>query len=380
MTQTPNTAGFSMEDLLAQMPMPVVPTPGAFLTVTVSHISAKEGVYLDFGGKGMGLIPRKDLDGEDLKPGDELTVQVVSETSDDEITICSVRNTRIWRELETARDTEGATVKVWVSQLATNSSKDFAGLRVKYRGVRGFIPRSKLGFGMHRAQTLVNTELEVKVHEVKLGEDATFDHRPVFEATRAQEEQTREQDRAKAREDRAAKRDTFLAEVPALAEFDAKVTTIGAKNGNEYGLFAEIAPGVSGLVHHTEIPGLKGKISEAFKRGDTIRVGVQSITDGRDGHKVLELSMRIPVLGGIPDEVETSGKVSKVAGFGVFVTLPSFSGIEGLVPSSLLSRAAGSSLKVGDDVRVKVMRRDLEQRRLTLSMRGIQQPGARKAS
>lgn len=374
-SQNNNGAAFDMEAALAAMPMPVVPTPGAFLTATVSHVSKKDGVFLDYGGKGMGLILAKELDeSTELKPGDTLTVQVVGHTDEDEVTLCSLRATLPWRELETAHR-DHTTVKVWVDQIAKNSSKDFAGLRVKYRGLRGFVPRSKLGFGLSRAETVLRTELEMHVQDVVPGGDITFTHREVFEAQRAEEERQREEQRKQQREERATKSDAFLAKLPLFTEFDARVTNVGVKGGNEYGLFAEIAPGVTGLIHHSEIPGLKGRISGSYKRGDTVRVGVQSIEPGKDGHKQLELSMRIPVLAGIADDAEVTGKVTTIAGFGAFVSLAEFGNIEGLVPTSLMSRpAAGGKLKVGDEVRVKVFKRDLQSRKLTLTMKGVAQP------
>lgn len=382
MTQStkPETAAFDMMAALAAMPMPVVPTPGSFMSATVSHVSAKNGAFLDYGGKGMGLIQAKELSAEglDLKPGDKLTVQVVSITDEDEVTLCSVRTTRPWMELDKAK-TDHTTVKVWVDQVALNSAKDFAGLRVKYRGLRGFIPRSKLGFGLNRAEQVVKSELEVHVQDVVLGGDITFTHKEIHEVVRAAEEQTRQETRTRQREERAVKRDAFLADVPLHSEHDAKVVGIGCKSGNEYGVFAEIAPGVSGLIAQREVLGAKGKLSASFKVGDTLRVGVLNISDGRDGHKLLDLSMRIPVMTSIPENVELAGTVTLVAGYGVFVSLTDFNGIEGLVPAEMLSRAVnagGKKLAKGSPVRVKVVRRDVAQTRLTLSMKGVNQPDA----
>lgn len=385
MTQStkPETAAFDMMAALAAMPMPVVPTPGSFMSATVSHVSAKNGAFLDYGGKGMGLIQAKELSAEglDLKPGDQLTVQVVGNTDDDEVTLCSVRTTRPWMELDKAK-TDHTTVQVWVDQIALNAAKDFAGLRVKYRGLRGFIPRSKLGFGLNRAEQVLKSQLEVHVQDVQLGGDVTFTHKEIHEAVRAAEEQTRQETRTRQREDRAVKRDAFLADVPLHSEHDAKVVGIGCKSGNEYGVFAEIAPGVSGLIAQREILGAKGKLSATFKVGDTVRVGVLNISD-RGGHKLLDLSMRIPVMTSIPENVELAGTVTLVAGYGVFVALTDFNGIEGLVPNEMQSRAiaaGGKKLQKGTPVRVKVVRRDVAQTRLTLSMKGVNQPDVTKAS
>lgn len=367
---TPETAAFSMEDLLASIGSPVVPQRGAFLPVTVSHAS-KDGVWLDYGGKTDGFIQSKELEGEVLERGTKLTLQVVNEFDDEGITLFSIRTTRPWRALETARDTAGATVKVHVYQVATNSSRDFAGLRVKFNGVKGFIPRSKCGFGFARAQELLNQELEVLVHEVVPGKDATFNHKPIADAQRVIDEAAREQERTRVREDRAVKRDSHLSAVPLLSVHEAKVTSIATKQDNEFGLFADIAPGVSGLVHHSEIPGLKGKVSENFKRGDVITVAVQKIEE-KNGHKQLSLSMRLPALISLQEGSQVTGTVSRTAGFGVFVVLPEHGNVEGLVHTSQIPRGANRKFKVGETITVRVIERNLEQRRLGLSLKGVE--------
>ncbi len=149
------------------------------------------------------------------------------------------------------------------------------------------------------------------------------------------------------------------------------------KNVTDYGVFVEIEPGIGGLLHISDISWTKrvNHPGDMFKKGDTVTARVLSVDTmskkislglkqleedpWRDFTKDLKVS-------GILD-----GKVTKLVNFGLFVQLSD--GVEGLIHVSEISEREGTrfpeSFKVGDEIKVKVLRIDDENRKIALSLR-----------
>ena len=154
------------------------------------------------------------------------------------------------------------------------------------------------------------------------------------------------------------------------------------RNLTSYGAFIEIEEGIDGLLHVSDMSWTK-KIthpSEVLKKGDTVRAVVLSVdTEKRRvalGMKQLEQDPwqdEIPRRYG-PGDIVT-GRVSKIANFGVFVQLED--GLEGLLHISELSDrkvdSPESIVKVGQLVDVRVLKVDTEERKIGLSMIGVPQ-------
>ena len=154
------------------------------------------------------------------------------------------------------------------------------------------------------------------------------------------------------------------------------------RNLTSYGAFVEIEEGIDGLLHVSDMSWTK-KIthpSEVLKKGDTVRAVVLSVdTEKRRvalGMKQLEQDPwqdEIPRRYG-PGDIVT-GRVSKIANFGVFVQLED--GLEGLLHISELSDrkvdSPESIVKVGQLVDVRVLKVDTEERKIGLSMIGVPQ-------
>lgn len=149
-----------------------------------------------------------------------------------------------------------------------------------------------------------------------------------------------------------------------------------------YGAFVELAPGVEGMVHISELSWSRlEKIEDAVKPGDKLQVKILRIEPGAKQKKIA-LSVK-QALGDPWDLVEkeltagqkVSGKVTRCANFGAFVELQP--GIEGLVHISEMSytqrvHKPEDVVQPGQMVSVVIKDIDKHKRRISLSMRDAQ--------
>jgi small subunit ribosomal protein S1 len=149
------------------------------------------------------------------------------------------------------------------------------------------------------------------------------------------------------------------------------------KNLTDYGAFVEIEPGLGGLIHISDMTWTKRvhHPSELLKKGDTVQAKVLAIDPAARkislGMKQLEEDPWKERTLGLKIGSIITGKVSKVVNFGLFVELPN--GLEGLVHASELPEARSGGFlglyKIGDELRVKLLRIDEENRRISLGLR-----------
>lgn len=148
------------------------------------------------------------------------------------------------------------------------------------------------------------------------------------------------------------------------------------KNLTTYGAFIEIEEGVDGLLHISDMSWTK-KIThpnEMLKKGDTVKCVVLEV----DKDKMrLSLGMKQltedPWLHSIPDHYIpgqiVKGVVTKITNFGVFVELEP--GLEGLLHVSEIAdhkvEKPDAELKIGDEIEVKILRVDIQDRKIGLS-------------
>ena len=153
------------------------------------------------------------------------------------------------------------------------------------------------------------------------------------------------------------------------------------RNLANYGAFIEIEPGIDGLLHVSDISWTQ-KIShpnEIFKKGDMVKCVVLDIDQEKQriGLGVKQLS-EDPWLHAIPEAYKPGmvvhGKVTKITNFGVFVELET--GLEGLLHISELSDQKVENpqdvVKSGDEVDVKILRVDTNDRKIGLSLKRAQ--------
>src|SRR5690349_2589317 len=153
------------------------------------------------------------------------------------------------------------------------------------------------------------------------------------------------------------------------------------RNLTNYGAFIEIEEGIDGLLHVSDMSWTR-KIShpsELVEKGQEVECKVLSVDQERRrialGLKQLEED---PWSTDIPNRYQqgqlVKGKVTKITNFGVFVGLED--GLEGLLHISELSDQKIENpqdlVNVGDEIEVKVLRVDTEERKIGLSRKRVE--------
>jgi small subunit ribosomal protein S1 len=153
------------------------------------------------------------------------------------------------------------------------------------------------------------------------------------------------------------------------------------RNLTNYGAFIEIEEGIDGLLHVSDMSWTR-KIShpsEVVEKGQEVECKVLSVDQER---RRIALGLKQmdddPWATDIPNRYQqgqlVKGKVTKITNFGVFVGLED--GLEGLLHISELSEHKVENpqevVNVGDDIEVKVLRVDSEERKIGLSRKRVE--------
>jgi small subunit ribosomal protein S1 len=159
------------------------------------------------------------------------------------------------------------------------------------------------------------------------------------------------------------------------------IVTGKVRNLTNYGAFIELEEGIDGLLHVSDMSWTR-KIShpnEVLEKGQQVQCKVLSVDRERRrialGLKQLEDD---PWARDIPSKFQPGqiirGKVTKITNFGVFVGLQD--GLEGLLH---ISELAGHKVenpedvvKVGEEIEVKILRVDTEERKIGLSRKRVE--------
>lgn len=150
------------------------------------------------------------------------------------------------------------------------------------------------------------------------------------------------------------------------------------KSFADFGAFIELEDGIEGLLHLSDMSWVKkvNHPTEVLKKGEKMEVIVLKVDKE---HKRISLGLKQltpdPWLNEIPQKYAVgtvvSGKIVKIANFGVFVELEN--GIEGLVHVSELSlepvEKIEDAIKLGEVKTMKVIKLDSEERKMGLSIR-----------
>jgi small subunit ribosomal protein S1 len=333
---------------------------GDLVTGTVVRIDHDE-VLLDIGYKSEGVIPAKELSirhdvdpGEIVKVGDEIEALVLQKEDKEGRLILSKKRAqyeRAWGRIEQVM-TEGRTIKGPVIEVVKG------GLILDI-GLRGFLPASLVD--LRRVRDLhhfVGQEIEAKIIELDRNRNN------VVLSRRAFLEESQSEGRKKILE--------------SLTKGDRRTGTVSSIVN--FGAFVDLG-GVDGLVHvselswrHVEHP------SEVVSVGEEVEVEVLDVDLDRE-----RVSLSLRATQEDPwKEFERrfkageviEGEVTKLVPFGAFVRVAD--GIEGLVHISELSEShvesAEEIVQVADRVRVRVVEVDVSRRRVSLSMRRVDEP------
>jgi small subunit ribosomal protein S1 len=155
------------------------------------------------------------------------------------------------------------------------------------------------------------------------------------------------------------------------------------RNVTDFGIFVGVEEGIDGLVHVSDISWTERikHPGEKFKKGDVVEAAVLNIDVENErfslGIKQIQpdpwttLSERHPV------GARVKGKVTKVTDFGAFVEIEP--GIEGLVHVSEMKDERVENprdvVQEGQEVDVKVIDMDLQERKIALSIKALNRDG-----
>jgi len=351
----------TMEELLASASTELrVPKVGDVLEGVVTEVN-KRAVLVDIAGKTEGVVAEKEFDAatdfiKGLKQGDTISVYVTSTENDRGQILLSLRRAAMnqrWDSLAQAMQTGESVV---VRGLELNKGGMIAGID----GIRGFVPTSQFSKQyIGKLETLINRPLKVKVIEVdKEKNRLIFSERHVSEA------------------DLIAQKSAALSSITVGSVYEGKVSGV-----MPFGVFVALMVPVSGaegkseegkiegLVHISEVSWEKVEdLTKMYRVGETVKVKVLTI-DAATG----KLNLSIKQLSGdpwasvaekYPEGTVVSGTVSRIAPFGVFVTIEP--GVDGLIHISKVP--AGEEPKPGTKIQVSVEKLEPEVRRMSLGL------------
>ncbi len=176
--------------------------------------------------------------------------------------------------------------------------------------------------------------------------------------------------------------DMIEARYPLGARIEGKVKSL-----TDFGAFIGLEEGIDGLIHISDMSWTKHvkHPSELFKKGQKVEAVILRIDKEKErlslGYKQLT---RDPWEDEIPNRYRVgetaTGKVSKLAEFGLFVELEG--GVEGLIHVSEAGLEPQARLeekfKLQDEVTAKIIKVDREERKIALSLRDHQMDSERR--
>jgi small subunit ribosomal protein S1 len=320
----------------------------------------KDEVLVDIGYKSEGVIPVAELSirrnvnpADEVAVGEEIDALVMTKEDAEGRLILSKKRARFelaWKAIEAA-ETSGEPVNGRVIEVVK-------GGLILDLGVRGFLPASLVD--IRRVQDLdefLGKELRCKVIELNRSRNnVVLSRRAVLEDERKEMRQ---------------------AILDRLSPGDVVEGTIS--NIVDFGAFVDL-DGMDGLIHISELSWSHvNHPSEVLEIGQTVQVKVLDIDRDRQrislGLKQTQTDPWQQVLDHYGEGDVVEGRVTKVVTFGAFVEI--LPGVEGLVHiSELAAHHVENPREVvsqGDPVNVLVLEIDGERRRLSLSLKRVEE-------
>ena len=346
----------SFEELLEQSIKTL--NTGDKVTGVVTHIGTTE-VQVDLGTKHAGYIPCDEVSTdpsvkpeEVLKVGDEIEVFVVRVNDQEgtcQLSKKKLDGIKVWDDINEACEN-----KTVVEATITEENK--GGLVANVKGIRVFIPASQSGVAKGGDMSgMVGQNVKMKITEVNRP------RRRVIGSIRAVSSEARK-----------AAAEKIWNEIEVGKKYHGVV-----KSMTSYGAFVDIG-GVDGMVHVSELSWNRIKNpAEVVKVGDEIDVFVISFDVEKRkislGYKTAEMNPwnHFAEKYAIGDVVEA--KIVKLMTFGAFAEI--LPGVDGLIHiSQIADRRIGKPedvLSEGQDVTVKIIDVDAENKRISLSIRAL---------
>ena len=320
----------------------------------------KDEVLVDIGYKSEGVIPVAELSirrsvnpADEVSVGEEIDALVLTKEDAEGRLILSKKRARFelaWKKIEAAAESGEPVVGRVIEVVKGGLILDL--------GVRGFLPASLVD--IRRVQDLdefMATELRCKVIELNRSRNnVVLSRRAVLEDER-KEQRTQILDR--------------------LNPGDVVDGTIS--NIVDFGAFVDL-DGMDGLIHISELSWSHvNHPSEVLEIGQEVKVKVLDIDRDRQrislGLKQTQSDPWQQVLESYSENDVVEGRVTKVVTFGAFVEI--LPGVEGLVHISELAQHHVENprevVSQGDAVNVLILEVDAERRRLSLSLKRVEE-------
>lgn len=319
-----------------------------------------------------GVIPGHELEKmsksmlEELKEGAPITVFVVNPRGHDGNAVLSVNRAMEeldWRRAEEYRQSQD----VLESRVAGYNK---GGLIVRFGRVRGFVPQSQMSAERRRTLSgetpedrwgkMVNEPIAVKVMEVDRARNRLI-----------------LSERSASRESREKRKENLISQLTKGEVRTGRVVSL-----EDFGAFVDIG-GAEGLVHLTELSwkhvthpremlqvGQEVRVEVISIDRDAKRIGLSIKSQEQDPWDMVAINYNVGQL--------VLGQVTKLTKFGAFARLVEVPEIEGLIHISELSEKRVTHprevVQEGDRLTLRVVKMDIANRRLGLSLKKVNSP------
>ena len=321
------------------------------LQATVISVT-DESVFFDIGYKSEGILPVSALQGQTLKPGDQVQVTVKGRDLDGyyELSRFKVERPTDWDALEKAFNEKSVVLGTVTAVIKGGFSVDL--------GVRAFMPASRSGVrDAAEMGNLVGQEIRARIIKLDVAdEDVVVDRRAVMED-----------------EERSSK-DRLYSQMKEGETVNGTVRSL-----TDYGAFVDIG-GVDALLHVSDIAwGRVNKPADVLSVGQQVEVRVLKLAADGDkrrisvGLKQLQADPWDSVGGKYHLGDRVRGTVTRLMDFGAFVELEP--GIEGLIHISEMSwskgkiRKASDVVKPGETVEAVILSVNATEHRISLGLK-----------
>ncbi|MDE6776937.1 MAG: S1 RNA-binding domain-containing protein [Oscillospiraceae bacterium] len=316
-------------------------------------------VMVDIGAKQTGTVPASELTNDPtkspsdiVKEGDELELIVTKVSDQDGMATLSKKRVDEQAGVDKVikAKEEGAILEAVVSTIVKG------GINVYYENVRIFIPASQTGLAR-----------DVSLDTLK-GETVKF---VILEAPERKKSAVGSM-KAVSRKERDAAKAKFWESAEVGKEYEGEVKSL-----TSYGAFVDLG-GIDGMVHISELSWNRIKHpSQVVSVGDVLKVYIKELDPEKQrislGYKRTEDNPweKFKAEYAVGDVV--TAKIVSITSFGAFAQI--IDGVDGLIHISQLANRRVENVRdvvaVGDEVQVKIIGVDLDNKRISISIREL---------